>query len=102
MSYRDWHVGMKVVCVRGFVVDMQQTEVAPKEGHVYTIRTISAYAGDGVYVRLAEIVNPVLPYSDGDNECDFIADNFRPVETRTTDISIFQAMLTPKRETERA
>lgn len=101
MSYRDWHVGMKVVCVSE-PFDGGWGHVLPVVGSVYTLRQIGPGISDRVMVKLVEIVNPVAKYPSRKygplhGEVCFGADLFRPVETRATDISIFTAMLSPER-----
>ena len=93
MSYRDWHVGMKVVCIDGRWDPNQPGENSPVDGGLYTIRTIEA-DGDGVFIRLVEIINPTNT-RDGDEECRFTTKSFRPVRVRKTDIAVFTALLSP-------
>lgn len=95
MDYRQWHVGMKVVCVQD---ELDGAEPPfPVRGTVYTISWIGM-SGGFLVIDLVELPNPeTVHFWRG-----YRPEVFRPVETRTTDISIFQAMLTPKRETERA
>lgn len=99
-DYTHWFVGMKVVCV-GRIICANGIEAYPVNGQVYTIRTITAY-DEGVFIRLKEIVNPVLSYANGVEECDFHVEGFRPLQQRPTDISIFTAMLTGAKEREPA
>lgn len=86
MDYRDWHVGMKVVCVVG-----DQATVV--EGHVYTIASIgeggfSEVMGlSSVSVMLFEAVPPKGTFG-------FHPGRFRPTQPRKTDISIFTSLLT--------
>jgi hypothetical protein len=99
MSYHDWHVGMKVVCIDptwGTTGRIQQhcCPILPEKGGVYTIRTIELRVvvighPPQILIRLAEILNPVIRGS----EAVFFASKFRPVQPRATDISIFTAML---------
>lgn len=110
MDYRQWHVGMKVVCVDDgctFLRDGSRTKSGLSKGRIYTIEWIGterrrSYHGGNVersvVIRLSGVRHPDTTCSSGS----FGAIRFRPVEPRTTNISIFQAMLTPKRETERA
>jgi hypothetical protein len=79
MSYRDWYVGMKVVCV-----DNSEQEENLAVGRVYTIAAITVGFLGKVYVALAEFPETCLWWPK----------RFRPVEPRKTDISIFTAMLT--------
>ena len=103
----NFHIGQKVVCINTWPQDDVDNygygdEVGPVAGSVYTIRDIE-WRDDGsegtpcVCVRLYEITNPVRIYTSGGKgepwEQNFGAYRFRPV--KTTDISIFTAMLAP-------
>lgn len=91
MSYLDWHVGMKVVslCDRAH---RSAPSFSIKRGAVYTIRNIyTCPVADEVGVLLAEMV---LPEFLTGVEFGWRISRFRPVQTRKTDISIFEAMLT--------
>ena len=93
MIYRDWHVGMKVVCVkRGEWSGGSLAECVPAYGEVYTVRTMED-TPEGLFLRLHELSNPEC----FGTEPQFWAVRFRPVETRKTDISIFTSMLSPER-----
>lgn len=98
-SYTSWHVGMKVVLARDEFFNrgmhLAYGNEYPEMGPVYTIRAINLVAGN-VGIHLNEIVNPSFEYLNGWAELSFAAENFRPVQTRKTDISIFTAMLSPK------
>lgn len=100
MSYCDWHVGMKVVCIRESK-RLLACESYPTIGTIYTLRSIFA-DDDGVFVRLREIRNPVMHYEDGTEEMAFDVQFFRPVQPRRTDISVFTSMLTGAKEREPA
>lgn len=99
----NFHVGQKVVLVRDFDPDRRASAPSdgialPELGPVYTIREIGDFEGD-VTVLLEEIVNKPRFYLDAFEvmEQAFDATRFRPVVERKTDISIFQAMLEPKK-----
>lgn len=81
-----FHVGQKVVCV-----DASEHK-ALHAGTVYTIAAIHHEDGE-TFVGLLEIPR---------NHADWYAWRFRPVVEPKTDISIFTAMLTPKKVTEPA
>jgi len=109
MSYLDWHVGMKVVCLdiewpRHAAAVVAKGCRLPEPGRIYTIREIGVAQEDGkVYVRLREIRNPRItfkPWAAGEPR--FGARRFRPLQPRKTDISIFTAMLAGAKERERA
>lgn len=104
MSYLDWHVGMKVVCIDipwpAHAADCAAKGCRfPEPGRIYTIREIGVAKDDGkVYVRLCEIVNPRVnqrPWPAGEPR--FGARRFRPLVSRKTDISVFQQMLSPSK-----
>lgn len=86
----NFHVGQKVVCVNA---DHSQVLV---EGRVYTVESVfgqvlpTALGKKDTGVSLHE----VFPTRSG---LGFAASRFRPVVERKTDISIFQAMLEPKK-----
>lgn len=99
MSYLDWHVGMKVVCVDPLYTWSEGSEL--EKGRVYTIRAIGPWVRNSdpsvslsVGVWLAEIHDRSEPDFLEDGDIPFRASRFRPVKTRKTDISIFTAMLT--------
>lgn len=98
MSYIDWHVGMKVVCVDDEPWPEFKSEMdGLTSGQVYTIRKVGLdpYPGfPGVGVWLDEIHRPLDKGFEQYGEASFSAARFRPVQTRKTDISIFEAMLT--------
>lgn len=71
---------------------------APKRGHIYTVRTISAEESGVVGIRLQEIINAHLPPPYPTEECQFWHGEYVPVVENKTDISIFKKMLTPKKE----
>lgn len=107
MTYRDWHVGMKVVCVddAGHYAPWGRCDMdmdGLKVRRVYTIRMIGFYR-DQLAVWLDEIVRPIR----GDNaelygEPGYSVLRFRPVQPRATDISVFTSMLTGVKEREPA
>lgn len=106
MSYLDWHIGMQVVCAssepaRGTTSKQYSDngENCPRIGETYTIRAIMAF-GDFVYIHLKEVTNSPANYNFHDGiirrmEAPFLAQWFRPVQKRSTDISIFTALLNP-------
>lgn len=110
MSYRDWYVGMKVVCVNDTFDERRPLaavaqELIPTQGYIYTVREIGIllpWKRPEVCVRLVEIINPIKLYRSPDlkfnryERC-FLASRFRPVQARATDISIFTSMLSPER-----
>lgn len=105
MSYLDWHIGMKVVCVDDTFDDDRPLrviaqETIPEAGEVYTIRGIGFFLPhlpNRLCVRLVEITNPNKLYRQGRYERAFGIWRFRPVKTRTTDIAIFTQLLNPSK-----
>lgn len=110
MSYLDWHVGMKVVCVADpDRIALMQARVPgsnyPANNRVYTIREIRddaqwRHGEHRIVVLLHEIDNSHLigkGFPENKAYCyvepGFNANGFRPLVTRKTDISIFTAML---------
>jgi hypothetical protein len=107
VSYLDWHVGMKVVCIDddyGHIDpdDDAFREIRPVKVKDYTIRDIGIGSTGLATIRVEEIINAPMVYSDGYAEVSFYAFRFRPVQTRKTDISIFTSMLNGAKERERA
>lgn len=107
MSYLDWHVGMKVVCVndnyrvslvtrRWFGLMKRDIRILHNlnKGDTYTITGMVKLQADGGIELVAIFVDGArhfgLPV-----EWPFPATLFRKIETRKTDISIFTALLTP-------
>lgn len=80
MSYRDWHVGMKVVCV-----DARGCGPRLVVGGIYTVRAMDA---EWVYFE-----EPSTFGIYGPNMAGYRYRRFRPVQERKSDISIFTAML---------
>lgn len=105
----EFRPGMKVVCIKrgewlGPFGEMRLENEYPVYRGIYTIRDVSICSADGeVYLRFEELRNPqVEPDFDGEIEARFWAAQFRPLVERKTDISVFRAMLTPKRVEEPA
>lgn len=102
MSYLDWKVGDKLVCVDAESHGKYTSWVTIGDldgltaGETYTIRKIAPYGYDGkVCVWLNEIVRPLRGnVCQQHGECGFDPRRFRPVQKRKTDISIFQRLLT--------
>ncbi|MGN6768504.1 MAG: hypothetical protein ACTHJQ_01455 [Rhizobiaceae bacterium] len=102
MNYRDWHAGMRVVCVRTQEVERARDEgvILPTIGRVYTIRDIEPSDGwTGVCIRLNEIRNK--PHFEDGLEPSFYHGWFRPLDESSLDI--FRAHLAPSpKQKERA
>lgn len=90
-----FRVGMKVVCV-----DDSEGAYGPEEKQIYkgSIYTVSAFR-PGIGPSLIQLEEVDHTYLIGGVLCVgwFLAERFRPVVERKTDISIFQAMLTRPR-----
>ena len=91
-------VGDKVQCVDDAIAfGYPKKEARPTAGVVYTIREIivdypaKAEEKFAPFIRLVEIVNPLLEYREAWIEAAFSFRRFRPV--RPTDISVFTDML---------
>lgn len=90
MSYLDWKVGDRVVCVDAEGVHMVGQPL--KHGKVYVIRAVYlSYESQQPSVRLEGVINPIHLASG--NEVGYYARRFRKVQTRKTDISCFTAIL---------
>lgn len=95
--------GDKIVCIddsnwgRNWLVCVTSGCVFPEKGRIYSIRMIGYSERKKQWcLRLSEIVNPSLHvpgYLPG--ELTFNVRRFRPLVKRTSDISMFKAMLTP-------
>jgi len=96
MTFR---IGMKVVCIYSGPWQLHGHEAAPSFGGVYTIRRIAADTNSGLGFLFDEISNKPDHYLNQTGivfrEKHFRGSRFRPAVSRKTDISIFQAMLTP-------
>lgn len=108
-DFTSWFVGMKVVCVETWCREPYRghgDEQGPVAGQVYTIRQIGLLdptEPSTICLRTVEIVNPVHNYDEVARfEICFAAERFRPVQTRSTDISVFTALLNTNKEREKA
>lgn len=94
----DWHVGMRVICVRFKGRGGYGDENNPTIGHVYTIREIVfRHCQDSreICFLLEEVKNEQRPYREGYCEVGFRSICFRPLRETTTDISIFRKLVEP-------
>lgn len=77
-------IGQKVVCIDGSPMRNNTADVLPlhlSEGEIYTIREIHTEPHiNGYGVRLAELLNPSIVWSDG-TECEwsYQSERFRPL-----------------------
>jgi hypothetical protein len=78
----SFHVGQKVVCVKGFASDPRAHLVAhlPRKGAIYHVRRNS-----GGFLSLAEIVNPPVANR---GVAHFCGSHFRPVVERSTEAGV--------------
>lgn len=108
-AYRDWHVGMKVVCIvpAEQISEMQAAypgSVYPHHNGIYTIREIRDDApwngGECHLVLLLDEIchRQMIGKTFAGGHCfvepGFDVHGFRPVQTRKTDISVFTQLLT--------
>lgn len=84
MSHINWKIGDKLVCI-----DSSGWTERLIEGQIYTISAIGIGVNSHLYVGLEE--TPNARSVDG---LHWRARRFRPVQKRSTDISIFTDMLT--------
>lgn len=99
-----FQAGQKVVCIDDSFEDSFAFLVnTPTKGSVYTVRDVELVVGvtgqKCILLRLKEVVNPVENWDNGRMEVGFFPYRFRPIVTRKTDISVFQAMLTGQTQT---
>jgi hypothetical protein len=90
MSHIGWHSGMNLVCVKrggwAWQFGPYIPGTHPEYGEIVTVAHFDRL-GDDVFISLAEY-NPSAFYFVG---------NFRRVQRRATDISIFTQMLNPSK-----
>lgn len=97
-----FHVGQKVVCIAKGRWEKTRTDfpgiIVPERGKIYTIREVYRDVFSGVTgIRLKEIVNADFLIWKGATyyiEMGWHSHEFRPLEEKKTDISIFQKILT--------
>lgn len=100
----NFHVGQKVTMIVDFPAG-ERTRAAqdgvslPRHGEVYTILNMEPGANPWTrqftFIRFVELVNG--PHLVDGFEPSFDSRLFRPVVERKTDISVFKAMLEPKK-----
>jgi hypothetical protein len=100
-DYTSWHVGMKVVCIACRPDGAPADAFYPEIDRIYTLREIRddapwRYGKTKVVVLLNELDNSHFVGRAGYwVEPGFDPRGFRPVQTRKTDISVFEKMLRP-------
>lgn len=99
MSYLDWHVGMKVVCVNasadtGKCWDDDQ----PQEGATYTLSAVMIDDDNEIVVHMEELSRSPRAKAFWGPAIGYGAFRFRPIQKRTTSIEIFRALLNPSKE----
>jgi hypothetical protein len=89
-------IGQKVVCVRDdwkndfFGMSVKETgETYPVKNGIYTVRGYD-------WLLLADL--PGIMITEVNNDCIWAERNFRPIELRKTDISIFRKLLISPKE----
>ncbi len=97
----DYYAGQRVVCIDDEWSHREEQEryglTMPKKGTVYTVRTIGpslTTETDELYIRLAEISNPVISRHGATAEPHFNVNMFRPLAEKRIDV--FRAMLAPQ------
>lgn len=101
MLQMSFHVGQKAVCITDdWLHPSSPIAISkPHRGGIYHVRAIDFCEIVGTnFLRFEEIVNPIVPGYR--NEPDFLADCFRPIVEKKTDISVFTAMLDPSAASE--
>lgn len=103
----DFYIGQKVVCIAkgdwstAIQIHLEggQRVVVPKAGDIYTIRDIYIDPFIGVTgIRLVEVVNDSITRWANYKlymEIGWHEHEFRPLQERKTDISIFRKLLNP-------
>lgn len=94
----NFYVGQKVVCIDDSDRRMRATTYEGpnplRKGTIYTVREIAyRHTGGDLTLMLKEIVLPVCWFYG--QEYAFLADRFRPLDERKTDISVFTRLLEP-------
>lgn len=98
MSFRDWQVGDRVVCVNAGNIGPGASDgvwlpgEALEEGRVYTIRRVYIFEGD-TNVWLNEVARSTLARLEHGPDVGYGAERFRKVEPRKTSISVFTRFL---------
>lgn len=94
MSYRDWKVGDKVVCIKRGKWAADGPQLAIRDPEYNEICEIAGFylCEDGVYLRLVSYPEWSV----------YAAARFRPVQPRKTDISVFTALLNTNKQKEPA
>lgn len=88
-----FRVGMKVVCIKNTYKKVNDLGLPGfAEGQIFTVSRMKTVQPWGLFLGFAERDQRNLGHHSG----------FRPVVEKKTDISIFEAMLTPKKETVKA
>ncbi|MER9665522.1 hypothetical protein [Mesorhizobium sp. M0203] len=103
MSYRDWHFGMKLVCIDdqfGWAMTADRRYCVPIRvpmlHEILTIRELKP-AGDKLFVAFAEI-ETIQKHGPLVAEIMWGAECFRPLVTKTTDIAVFSSMLSDTKQ----
>lgn len=96
----DWQVGMKAVCISDFCLDISRGTILTVSGtDLLRKGTHVLFKQDGGRGSLSmDCVVLMFTERQGGR---YLAKNFRPVVKRSTDISVFQAMLNTVKEPER-
>lgn len=93
-----FQINQKVVCITDEWGPAYSGTPLPKKGSIYTVAAIRVLFGKE-FIMLDEFRE--FETSFGYAKPWYLAMNFRPVQERTTDISIFKAMLNPAKLSEK-
>ncbi len=98
----DWQVGMEAVCIDGY------ENGGPELHGIYTVIRVSLIErgervrnidNNSLHVSRRDAV--ALSFREFSHDLYFLAEGFRPVQKRKTDISVFTALLNTVKEPEK-
>lgn len=97
-----FHVGQKVCCVSGGKGNLGAADIShytkPRRGGIYTIATLNNWPRATILTFIECDNSHLIAELGCKYEPGFDAKYFRPIVSRTTDISIFTAMLNPSKQ----
>lgn len=88
----NFRIGQKVVCIDAKHLPGMRPDIPIVAGEIYTIRWIGILRG----VPMVRVEEHFRPNSWPEPDIPMLAERFRPVVEKKTDISIFTEMLKPK------
>lgn len=100
-------IGQKVVCIAKGTWELTKKKhpgvIVPVRGNIYTVRETYRDPFFGIEgIRLREVVNSSVTFFNGTPyyiELGWLPQEFKPLEERETDISIFKKLLKPSKVT---